>query len=321
MAPMHNITWNGIRLRTQSYNVLVGDHQLELKRCYRDVNGIPVIMVPGFLENTQVFLPANNQAGLAPFLASQGYDVYLAEMRGKGNSWPSIYRSSKWGIHEAVCEDIPAHLGMVEKLRPNTPQFWVGQGMGGLLLSCSYARIEQLLSPVMGIAHFAAARQCCLSSWRQTLNYQLWLSLVMVGNVVNGYVGNPLSDPARRETRHTWKVWRRWHRGEDWLDPVDKFDYHSALQRKPLPPSLYLANHPKDLWGNINDCRAWVHELGPHDGRLLTISKPAGNTHNYSSRNILRHPAGREDHYQQLQGWLHEKQRAFAGALPELAEA
>jgi hypothetical protein len=319
---MHNITWNGIRLRTQSYNVLVAEHQLELKRCYRDPNGIPVVMVPGFLENSQVFLPTNNtEAGLAPYLASLGYDVYLAEMRGKGNSWPNIGRRSNWGIHEAVCEDIPAHLGMVEKLRPNTPQFWIGQGMGGLLLSCSYARIEALLSPVMGIAHFAAARQCCLSSWRQTLNYQLWLTGMVLGNVVNGYVGNPFTDPVRRETRHTWKVWKRWHRGEAWLDPVDKLDYKEALQHKPLPPSLYIANHKKDLWGNINDCRAWVHELGPHDGRLVMISKPGGNSHNYSSRNILRHPAACDDHYVQLRAWLAEKELAFAGPVQTAVEA
>lgn len=319
---MHNITWNGIRLRTQSYTVRVGDHQLELQRCYRDVSGTPVIMVPGFLENCQVFLPSkHSEAALAPFLASQGYDVYLAEMRGKGNSWPNIGRPSNWGIHEAVCEDIPAHLGMVEKLRPNTPQFWIGQGMGGLLLSCSYARIEQLLSPVIGIAHFAAARECALGSWRQSVNYQVWLLGMVFGNFFNGYVGNPFTEPSCRETRHTWKVWRRWHRGEDWLDPVDKLDYKAALQQKPLPPSLYIANHAKDLWGNINDCRAWVHELGPHDGRLITISKPGGNSHNYSSRNILRHPAACDDHYVQLQAWMQERQQNLPRSVPEAAEA
>ena len=318
---MHNITWSGIRLRTQSYNVLVGEHQLELKRCYRDVSGIPVLMVAGFLENSQVFLPSNTQAGLAPYLASLGYDVYLAEMRGKGNSWPNISRRSNWGIHEAVTEDIPAHLSMLEKLRPGVGQFWIGQGMGGLLLSCSYARIQQLQAPVMGIAHFAAARACCLSSWRQTVNYQLWLTGAVLGNVLNGYVGNPFAYPARRETRHTWNVWKRWHRGEEWLDPVDKFNYREALQHKALPPSLYFANHEKDLWGNINDCRAWVHELGPHDGRLVTISKPGGNSRNYSSRNILRHPAGCEDHYLQLQSWLAEQAQTYAVKLPTAAEA
>lgn len=303
---IHNIIWNGTRLRVQSYNVLVGDAQLELKRCFRNSEGTPLLMVPGFLETTSIFMPKHPRAGLAPFLASRGFDVYLAELRGKGNSWPSAGRNSRWGLHEAVCEDMPSHLGMIEKLRPGVPQFWLGHGLGSLLMCGAYARIDELPAPLLGMVHVSAGRHCSLDNWRKTLHYQSWLSALTLQNLFKGCVAIPFDGNVRRETRFALQALLWWQRDAEWADSRDQFDYGAALRSKTLPPSLYLANSRRSLWGNIDDCRRWIAELGDHDCRLIMVSKAAGNARNYNFHSILRSPMACDDHFLQLQSWLQE---------------
>lgn len=303
---INNVLWNGVRLRIQSYNVLVGDAQLQLKRCFRDSHGTPILMLPGFLETCEVFMPKNPQAGLAPFLASQGFDVYLLEIRGKGSSWPSAGRSSRWGLHEAICEDLPAHLGMIEKLRPGEPQFWLGHGLGSLILTGTYARVESLPSPLLGMIHVCAGRMCQLEGWQKTLRYQAWLWAMNLQRFFRGFVAVPFSQSTRRETRKAFATYKRWLQNPEWRDQEDDFDYALALRQKGLPASLYFANDQRHLWGNVQDCRRWLQELGVHDARLVTVSKRGGNDKNYSYNGVLRNPAACTDHFLQLQAWLQE---------------
>lgn len=321
---INNILWNGIRLRIQSYNVLVGDAQLQLKRCFRNSEGVPILMVSGFLETSEVFMPKNAESGLAPFLASQGYDVYLLELRGKGDSWPSIGRRSNWGLHEVICEDIPAHLGMIEKLRPGVPQFWLGHGLGSLILTAAYARSEPLPARLLGIVHISAGRLRQLDTWQKTLRYRAWLVAFSLQRFTRGFVSIPFKDPIRRETRQAFSTYLKWLNAPEWEDPEDGFNYGHALQNKTLPPSLYFANHQRHLWGNVQDCRRWLEELGKHDARLVTVSKNGGNDRNYSHTSVLRNPCACTDHFLQLQAWLQEhgpQTTIVAESASELLEA
>ncbi len=345
---MHNFTWNGIRLRIQSLNVQVGTSQLELRRCFRNAEGTPILLLSGFHDSSQVFLPRSssgqqNQGGLAPFLASQGYDVYLADLRGKGNSWPQASRQADWGLHEAICEDIPAHLAMIDRLRPGAPQFWIGQDLGSLLLLATYARAQfakeqftsedssasnlsvsdnatveqQLLSPVLGMAHFSVGRRRTKDNWMAKQKYYCWNSYCALSRFMAGYISLPFGEVVSRETPGSFAGWRQWQSSDSWLDPVDLFDYRKALARVSLPPSLYIANNEQELWGSPTDCRALMSELGPHDARMITVDKKGGNERNYTVNGLLRHPASCHDHFLQLKCWLEEHDPASLGAKKE----
>lgn len=304
---MKMINWRGNRLNIQSHIVNVGPRQLELRRCFREgySTGPVVLMVAGFLNTTDIFLPRKGEGGLAPFFASLGYDVYLAELRGRGNSWPAITANADWGLHEAICEDLPAHLQTLERLRPGAAQYWVGEGLGSLLLAACLARSGGPPSSLRAMIHFAASRRH-ISTRRKTLPYQCWSLAMGLVKSLRGYAGIPFSDPPRRETRKALATWKRWLASEEWLDPVDGFDYGQVLESMHLPPSLYFANGASSLWGNAPDCRQWIQELGGHDGRLLTVSKQGGNEHDYSRGGLLQHPDACQDHFLELQAWLEE---------------
>lgn len=336
---MQTMTWDGVQLQVHSYNVQVGTSQLDLRRCFATdfasndqskkdavaaekwvVKGTPILLLSGFLDNSDIFLPhapsLQNKRGLAPFLASKGYDVFLADLRGKGNSWPRTNRRADWGLHEAICEDLPAHLAMIEKLRPAAPQFWIGQDLGSLLLLATYSRFfseningQSLSAPVLGMAHFSASRRRVEDNWLRKQKYHSWNMYCAFSRLMAGYVGFPFgrgSKRSGRETKSAFQTWQQWQVTEQWLDPVDGFDYRQALASSPIPSSLYFANDQQELWGAPTDCRALIRELGDHDGRMIIVSKKGGNDRNYSDTELLRHPASCEDHFVQLEQWLAE---------------
>lgn len=296
------------RLQIQSHNVQSGPVHLELRRCTMgSTNGTPVLLVPGFLRTNDIFTPQDGEVGLAHFLASLGYDVFLAELRGRGKSWPAIGKGADWGAHEAICNDIPAHLRMVDRLRPGVPQIWLGQDFSSLLLTAAYARGE-LLSPVLGMIHVGASR------YRQPQSrgklFGLWSAAARVSAATRGFVARPFRDSSSRETGLSLDCWLRWQTEQSWLDPVDDFDYAQALQALPPPPSLYLANGGSSLWGRLEDCRYWLSELGPHDARIVTIGRRGGNQRNYSHGDLVQHPNASEDHFLQIEEWLRERSAA-----------
>lgn len=291
------------KLQIQCHNVQSELVHLELRRCHLGLApGIPVVLVPGFLQTNDIFMSGGEEGGIAPFLAGLGYDVFMADLRGRGKSWPEITRNADWGAHEAICKDIPAHLRMIERLRPGVPQIWVGQDFSSLLLLACYAR-EELAAPVLGMVHLSAGRQ--RQPGRDT-PFALWRMAARLSVAMRGFVARPRENNCR-ESRASLECWLRWQNEEPWLDPVDGFDYAAALKAVPPPPSLYLANGGASLWGRLEDCRRWVGELGPHDARIITIGRRGGNLRNYSHRGLLRHPKATEDHFLQIQDWLQER--------------
>src|SRR4026208_2216064 len=112
---------------------------LHLKRFCGNPLGPVIFMLHGTIENGRIFYSKNGK-GLAPFLAKQGYDVFVADLRGRGLSTPSISRNSKFGLTECIQEEIPAFLDEIKKIRGDAPLHWIAHSWGGILLLSYYAR-------------------------------------------------------------------------------------------------------------------------------------------------------------------------------------
>src|SRR5689334_685054 len=119
---------------------------LHLKRFCGNPEGPVIFMVHGSVENGRIFY-SNNGKGLAPFLAGEGYDVFVADLRGRGLSKPSISRKSRYGLTECILEEIPAFINGIKKIRGNAPLHWIAHSWGGILLLCYYARHKKEVPP------------------------------------------------------------------------------------------------------------------------------------------------------------------------------
>lgn len=313
---MSNFSWRSALLNQTSYTVKSGEHQLNLRRCYRHKDGIPVLMVAGAQACGDIFWPDSDEAGLAPFLADCGFDVFVADLRGKGISWPNVSRHSDWGLRALIAEDIPAHLAKIAKLRPSAPQFWIGHGMGSLLLTACYARLDILPAPVAGMVHFAAARRCELSNLLKSISYARWQSKLNLTSLLFGGSSLTLSNS---DSRQVMSELQQWHSSAEWVEQNDGFPYRERLQHKGMPPSIYYSLAGNSLWGSVADTRLWMRELGNHDAQLLSLGQANGNSRNYDHRSILTHRDACDDHFVHLYAWM--QLAAKAGQAQSLAQA
>ena len=281
--------------------------QLQLTRFYKDKKqlGAPVFMVHSLFQDSTSFY--NEQGGgLASFLAAHGYDVFVADLRGRGQSWPRISSRSDFGSYQLISQDIPALVAAIVRKRGNVPQIWVGHGWGSVLLSACYARFGDELCSVSRMIHFGPRRKTLSQSGLQALkNRWFWNRIAKVLVAFYGYL--PLKNfklSAANESRACFSDYLRWSESDQWSDSVDYLRYNELLQQRQIPPSFYFAVAKDCLFGAVEDVRHFIAELGAHDVRLMVLSRQGGSLHNYNGQQMLQHQDCEQDHFPLLIDWL-----------------
>ena len=286
-----------------------GKVQLHLRRLWSGTKarGTPVLMVHGAAEDGHIFYSQNGQ-GLGCFLARHGYEVFVADLRGKGKSWPTINQHSDFGFHEMIMEDIPALARTVAKASGGQEQTWVTHSLGGALVAASLARSSPEELGVRQLVHFAARRTINSTSLRRKLLVDLlWNRIGRMAVAVEGYLpASAIGLGTARETGRCFHDAVNWSMREQWIDSEDGFDYGEALKMRPWLRSLYFASVKDSAFGSPDDVRDFMHELGRHDGRMLVLGRAGGNLRDYSHTGILMHPDAEIDHFPQLLAWLQE---------------
>ncbi len=95
-------------------------------------NLYPVLCVPGLAETRFVLDQALGNS-FVDYLALNGFDVYMAELRGHGKSL-HIKERYDWNVQTFLDFDIPAILNRVIEESGQRQVLWVGHSMGGMLL-------------------------------------------------------------------------------------------------------------------------------------------------------------------------------------------
>ncbi len=117
----------------------------------------PIILCAGYACNRH-FLDFDDRYSLARFLARQGLDVWVLELRGHGLSEPVHRRRSAWTFDDFVRFDVPTALAYVCD-HAGRPPVWIGHSMGGMVV---YAALGQDVSataanvPVAGLITIAS---------------------------------------------------------------------------------------------------------------------------------------------------------------------
>lgn len=95
-------------------------------------------------------------------------------------------------------------------------------------------------------------------------------------------------------------------RHQEWKDSWDGFDYLDAMEQLNLPPSLYFATLKQPWRGLEDDCRAFMFELGHHNGRMIKLGAKVGNKTNYCRSKLCTHLAAEEDYFPLILDWMRE---------------
>lgn len=289
----------------QDLYVEVEQQQLHLRRIWREADGPPVLLVHGVMADGRIFY-SDRGKGLAHFLADAGYDVFIADLRGRGLSTPKIDAMSRHGQTEIICQDLPALHAAIFKLKGGQRLHWMAHSWGGVHMSSCLLRYPQLASQVASLVYFGSKRSIGVRNLRK------WLEVDLVWNIAArwlircyGYL------PARRmglgaddETEKSHRQSKRWAKLRPWVDSDDGFDYGAAARQVSLPPALYFAARNDPCRGHVEDVRRFRDESGPHLSRLRLLGRAAGHWHDYDHVSLLTHPDAPADHFPLVLDWL-----------------
>jgi pimeloyl-ACP methyl ester carboxylesterase len=286
---------------------LPSTEQVHLTRFYKDKNKLlsPVFLLHSIFQDSTTFFTHEGH-GLACFLARQGYDVFVADLRGKGKSWPQVNSRSDFGAHQSINEDIPALLHEVISRRGHVPQIWIGHGWGGVLLCSVFAKYGSAFCPVSHMVHFGVRRKVIASQGVNSFYiHKLQQPLHRMLAKVVGYIPSRLVGlGGANESVASYFDYLLWSQADLWVDPKDDFDYGTAALRQDWPVSLYFAAEGDTIAGNVRDVRVFIESLGAHDGRLMLLGHKLGNLNNYKHLTMINSPDADQDHFQDLLNWL-----------------
>lgn len=295
-------------VRQQSIPVpLAGGDVLNLQRFTGPVSGPPVLMLHGAIENGRIFYSGSGR-GLAPYLARNGFDVYVADLRGRGKSTPAIDRSSRFGQTEAITGDIPACAEAIKRIRGHVPQHWIAHSWGGVLFSSVLARFPEYVNQVRSLVYFGSKRTIRVWNIQRFIKVELvWKLFCPLACLMFGYL------PARRlrigsdsETVKSYRQSAAWVKNNAWIDSDDGFDYGAAIKKISLPPIWYIAAENDHALGHPHDVRALMVSAGSQKCRYTVLSRSNGNRHDYDHITMLTHPDAVQDHFPGVLEWLRQ---------------
>lgn len=269
------------------------------------LQGRPVFMLHGLMDNASCFYDSEEQTGLAYLLAKQGYDVYLGELRGRHLS-SNLLKNADFDVDTAIKQDLPALIQTMQEVALPEKQIWIGQGFGSLALASYLARYPQQLARVLTLVHFSPFR---VSQPVGALkNFWVnWLHKRGVNRLAQnlGYV--PALKLKLGRSNESLSFYQQ---ALSWLDGPwegkDGFDYTAQIADLDWPPSLYFASLHNKWRGSEHDARAFMFDFGSHNARLIKLGRKVGNQHNYKRSQLCLHPKVEQDYFPLLIDWLEE---------------
>lgn len=274
-------------------------------RRFGDPSADPVLMIHGAIEDGRIFYSSKGK-GLAPFIARNGFDVFVPDFRGHGRSDPRISRSTHFGQTELITRELPTILDAMEDWTGGRPVHVVAHSWGGVIVSSCLARYPERKYGIRSLLYLGTKR--CIHVKNRCRSIQIDLLWKTMGRLLTGIFGYL---PARLfrlgsmdETRRYHRQTLAWIKPGPWVDPADGFDYGQAAGAHEFPPGWFVAGAGDACLGNPDDVWAFMSEHGGQPFRFSMLGKEEGSRNDYGHVDMLTHEDGPEDHFPHLVAWL-----------------
>lgn len=277
--------------------------ELHLKRIYKNPSGEAVFLLHGSMENGKIFY-SKSLKGYAPFLAAQGYDVFVVDMQGRGESKPKMSRKSLYGQVDVIKTDIPLSIAKIKEIKGEVPIYAAAHSWGGVLLLAYMARFDH---PIKNAVLFGVKRYITVRNWEYFKKLSFgWYFLGAILNPIYGfYPATKLGGGSDEEPRNHYKQINAWLKvGSKWIDNVDGFDYRKALEEKRLPPLLFIAGKNDTLLGRPKDVKLLMDEVKHAKKDYWFLAKETGYMHDYGHVDMLTHRDAPKDYFGKIHAWI-----------------
>ena len=259
--------------------------------------GTPVILLHGSFTNRGFWLSAEAK-GFARALLDAGYDPWMVEARGHGDS-PVNHQYKKNNIEIYSEFDLPAVQDFVNE-QAGRKSFWVGHSLGGVSLATALAGGHLDAEKIMGIILFGS----------QVSRYPLLLRvpgvrlaarlMLLSKNRISGRRIGPEQEPigiAREFVR-----WAGLLHG--WKSSGGK-SYWQGLKKLNLPSLGFAAK--KDRGDPVKACRKLLNAI-PGESQFYLLSKQQGFLQDYNHVNMVVSKAAEQDVWPKAIDWMNTTQ-------------
>lgn len=286
----------------EQHKIILGEDTIVMHRFKG--SGVPVLLLHGSVENGKIFFTKQGK-GLAPWLAQNGFDVFIPDMRGKGESTPKIAKGHSHTQYEQITEDIPAYLNFIKVTCGQSDIHFGAHSWGGVLLLSFLARFNN--TNVKSMVFFGTKRKIYKTGLKK------WFMIDLMWNKVGTFLSNKygylpsvkLKFGSDNEPKDFYQQTNQWVMNDNWIDPVDGYDYKKNLQKLKLPPTLFLTGTKDKMLGFKGDVIALKNELGDQQMTdFKHIGKAEDFKNDYDHINLLTHPDCPEDVFPLMLDWL-----------------
>ncbi|WP_291723304.1 alpha/beta fold hydrolase [Bernardetia sp.] len=289
---------------------------LHLKRIHKQeidkekLQNLPsILLIHGSVENGRIFY-SENEKGLGSYLAQNGFDVFVADLRGKGKSTPNISKYSTFGQTEYILEDLPAFANKVREIKGSFPMYWGAHSWGGVMIPPFMIRFPQVAEAAKKMVFFGSKRRIRTKGREKIVKIDLvWNVTGKILSKTMGYFPNTkFKFGTDNESREFIRESNRWIYEDKWLCR-DSFDYQKAFQqlkneKKYFPKTLHIAAINDTILGNPNDVKLLKEEMDNEKDEFWLLSKENQNLHDYDHNNMLTHKDAANDHFPKIVEWL-----------------
>ena len=260
----------------------------------------PVILVHGSIESGKIFFSASGK-GYAPFLAQNGFDVFVVDLRGKGSSRPLVNARSKASQTDTIMEEIPSIIKKVKEITGSHALHLGAHSWGGVLLLSAYALFHSEWN-IKSMVFFGTKRRIGIRNFNKFKTIDLgWTMIGSIATFFCGYLpAKKLKMGSDDEPGKFYYQLDRWVRSKNWVDPETKFDYREKLQSLMLPPIHFYTGINDTLLGHPDDVQRLADETAQRHAIVKVLSKQNGNKQDYNHINILTHPDAINDHFMEV---------------------
>ncbi len=266
-----------------------------LHRIYKKGNQKVIFLVHGYFEDSRIFYSTSGK-GFAPFLAEQGYDVYMCDLLGKGKSTPTVAQGMDQSQHEIITHDLPAYLEEVRQISGQEKVHVGGHSWGGVLVLGYLARSKD--QHIKSFISFGSKRRIGVKGWRKLLYIDLawnWYGDRLVKK--HGYLpAEKMRMGDQDEPKGYYYDATQWVEEEEWVDPTDQFNYANHFDFE-LPPMLFITGKGDKILGHPRDVKRLMDEVKPKHSTFKVIGKNSGHLNDYDHINLLTHKDAPKDHF------------------------
>lgn len=295
-------------MKKDSVKISVGKWNTSIHLFNENNEGEVVVLFHGYFEDGRIFYSSNGK-GLAPFLAQNGFQVYVVDFPGKSASEERISNGVDYSQNDIVTQIIPNSIEKVKALS-GVKKIHVGaHSWGGVVFMAYLARFKD--ADIVSFFSFGAKRRIGRVNFRRLVYIEFGWN-VMGNYLCNKYGYLPFQKMRmgnEDEAKSYFKETSKWIYSKKWIDPYDKFDYLNGFNEFNAPPALFITGKGDKILGHPKDVQALMNEFQSPKSVYKTIGKSNGFKHNYDHINLLTHKDAPNDHFKLVLDFLIENKK------------